>query len=273
MFTNQKRSKMTTKGKSRDDFRMSSTCDDRQDGKPATSIDPTILGSPKPGVQVSDPPEREQGEIGDSSPSFFESPVRRSPSRASPNLQACTDGSEGVPIAEPLDNDRPQPTSPKNTSLAIRNQQSRSSPVCVDSDDDEFSERAVTKEWVETKTYHYLVHPVQPFIARVGTVLRGLRIKRDGGWLPLFPEHGQVVKVSDREFILILCLQVKNKLYRAWIHDGSQSFVCAPKDLQCAVFLKGEAKHATKQSRMKVVVVIYSCVIYVVMHLASYIFV
>ena len=185
---------------------------------------------------------------------------RGSPVHQPSGLRLVGDGSGGpggdsalVPASQPVGG-------PKNTPADITVPRVPTTHViAVEEADKEVEENdcdpfVLTEGWIETKIYQYLIHPVQPYHDSFGVVLRGLRIKKDdGSWSPFLPEQGQVVKLHDREFTLILCIQTK-KAYRLWIHNGSESFVCAPKDVQSSIFLQGDVKISTLKSRIEVLV-------------------
>ena len=67
-----------------------------------------------------------------------------------------------------------------------------------------------------------------------------------------------MVKIGEREFTLILCIQVK-KLYRLWIYDGSKSFMVAAKDITDATFLVGKQRETLMKSRVEVIAIVHGC--------------
>jgi hypothetical protein len=107
--------------------------------------------------------------------------------------------------------------------------------------------------WTVTKTFQYLVHPVQSSKSFLGVVLKGLKVKRarDSDWLDMEPEAGQCVVVGDRRFTLVLCMQI-GRGYRVWVTGDEGCFTAQAKDVVDVFPLTGSDKTTALQRRLEV---------------------
>lgn len=107
--------------------------------------------------------------------------------------------------------------------------------------------------WTVTRTFQYLVHPVQSSKDFLGVVLKGLKVKRVRGsdWLDMEPEAGQCVVVGDRRFTLVLCMQI-GRGYRVWVTGDEGCFTAQAKDVVDVFPLTGSDKTTALQRRLEV---------------------